>query len=73
MNRPMKSACGLRAIHPEIVHAYLDGTLLKSLGPNIHNGVPGSSQQLPREAVAVLRFLRYRILLSVGAAKGIAS
>jgi len=51
----------------------LDGTLLKSLGPNIHNGVPGSSQQLPREEAAVLRFLRNRILLSVGAAKGIAS
>ena len=68
-----KAVCRKCYIHPEIVHAYLDGTLLKSLGPNIHNGVPGSSQQLPREEAAVLRFLRNRILLSVGAAKGIAS
>lgn len=68
-----KAVCRKCYIHPEIVHAYLDGTLLESLGANIHHGSPQSSRQLPREEAAVLRFLRNRRRLSVGAAKGIAS
>lgn len=73
MNRPMKSACGLAAIHPEIVHAYLEGTLLKSLARTIACESPRSSHRLLREEAVLLRFVGNRILLSVGAAKGIAS
>lgn len=68
-----KAVCRKCYIHPEILQAYLDGTLLTRLGSTSRKDLPRSSQQLPREEAALLRFLRHRLLLSSKVGKGIAS
>lgn len=68
-----KAVCRKCYIHPEILQAYLDGTLLTRLGSTSRKDLPRSSQQLPREEAALLRFLRHRLLLSSKVGKEIAS
>lgn len=68
-----KAVCRKCYIHPEILQAYLDGTLLTRLASTSRKDLPRSSQQLPREEAALLRFLRHRLLLSSKVGKGIAS
>ena len=65
-----KAVCRKCYVHPEIVQAYLDGTLLDSLSRTVRRGSPRSLQHLPPEEAAVLSFLRDRVLPSIQADKG---
>jgi DNA topoisomerase-1 len=65
-----KAVCRKCYVHPEIVQAYLDGTLLDSLSRTKRRESPRSLQHLPPEEAAVLRFLRDRVLPSVETGKG---
>lgn len=65
-----KAVCRKCYVHPEIVQAYLDGTLLNSLSRSMRQESPRSLQHLPPEEAAVLGFLHERILPSVETARG---
>jgi DNA topoisomerase-1 len=65
-----KAVCRKCYIHPEIVQAYLDGTLMESLQRARRQESPGTLRHLPPEEAAVLSFLRERILPSVLSNKG---
>jgi len=59
-----KAVCRKCYVHPEIVQAYLDGTLLNSLSRTMRKESPRSLQHLPPEEAAVLNFLRERMVPS---------
>jgi DNA topoisomerase-1 len=61
-----KAVCRKCYVHPEIVQAYLDGTLLNSLSRTMRKESPRSLQHLPPEEAAVLNFLRERMVSSAG-------
>ena len=65
-----KAVCRKCYVHPEIVQAYLDGTLLNSLSRTVRQESPRSLQHLPPEEAAVLGFLHERILPAVETARG---
>lgn len=59
-----KAVCRKCYIHPDVVQAYLDGTLLSGLTRTMRKASPRSLQHLPPEEAAVLNFLRERIVSS---------
>jgi DNA topoisomerase-1 len=59
-----KAVCRKCYIHPDVLQAYLDGTLLSGLNGRIRKVSPRSLQHLPPEEAAVLNFLRERIVSS---------
>jgi DNA topoisomerase-1 len=59
-----KAVCRKCYIHPDVVQAYLDGTLLSGLSCTLGKTSPRSLQHLPPEEAAVLNFLRERIVSS---------
>ena len=65
-----KAVCRKCYIHPEIVQAYLDGTLLNSLGRSMRQESHRALPHLPPEEAAVLGFLRERVLPSVETGRG---
>ena len=65
-----KAVCRKCYVHPEIVQAYLDGTLLNSLSRSMRQESPRALAHLPPEEAAVLGFLRERVLPSVGTSRG---
>ena len=65
-----KAVCRKCYVHPEILQAYLDGTLQDNLSRIMRQESHRSLQHLPPEEAAVLGFLRERILPSVETNKG---
>ncbi len=65
-----KAVCRKCYVHPEIVQAYLDGTLLDSLSRTMPRESSRSLRHLPPEEAAILDFLHERILPSVESHKG---
>ena len=65
-----KAVCRKCYVHPEILQAYLDGTLQDNLSRIMRQESHRSLQHLPPEEAAVLSFLRERILPSVETNKG---
>ena len=59
-----KAVCRKCYVHPGIVQAYLDGTLLDSLSRTMGRDSSRSLRHLPPEEWAVLEFLRERLLPS---------
>ena len=59
-----KAVCRKCYIHPDVVQAYLDGTLLSGSSCTLGKTSPRSLQHLPPEEAAVLNFLRERIVSS---------
>jgi DNA topoisomerase-1 len=56
-----KAVCRKCYVHPDIVQAYLNGTLLETLSRASQEGSSRSLPGLPPEEMAVLSFLRERI------------
>ena len=56
-----KAVCRKCYVHPDVVQAYLDGTLLSSLSSTMRKASPRSLQCLPPEEAAVLNFLHERM------------
>ena len=56
-----KAVCRKCYVHPDVVQAYLDGTLLSSLSSTMRKASPRSLQRLPPEEAAVLNFLHERM------------
>ncbi len=56
-----KTVCRKCYVHPEIVNAYMDGTLLQSLRGRVNDELARSCRALPREEMAVLACLHERL------------
>ncbi|HET9962002.1 MAG TPA: hypothetical protein VFQ34_06680 [Nitrospiraceae bacterium] len=56
-----KTVCRKCYVHPEILNAYLDGTLVASLQNRVKAQLLRSSRHLPPEEAAVLRCLQQRL------------
>jgi DNA topoisomerase-1 len=56
-----KTVCRKCYVHPEIVNAYMDGTLRESLDRQVSNELARTCRALPREELAVLACLHERL------------
>ncbi len=56
-----KTVCRKCYVHPEIVNAYMDGTLRESLRQRVNNELAHSCRDLPREELAILACLQERL------------
>lgn len=56
-----KTVCRKCYVHPEIMNAYMDGTLLQSLRRRVNQELARSCRDLPREELAVLACLHERL------------
>ncbi|HZN44542.1 MAG TPA: hypothetical protein VFB56_04410, partial [Nitrospiraceae bacterium] len=56
-----KTVCRKCYVHPEIVNAYMDGTLLQSLCRRVKSELARSCRDLPRDELAVLTCLHARL------------
>jgi DNA topoisomerase I len=59
--RNTKTVCRKCYVHPEIVNAYMDGTLLQSLCRRVKSDLARSCRDLPRDELAVLTCLHARL------------
>ena len=56
-----KAVCRKCYIHPAVIDAYLDGSLLETLNQRVKQELVGSLKELPPEEAAVLAFLQERL------------
>jgi DNA topoisomerase-1 len=56
-----KTVCRKCYVHPEIVNAYIEGTLLQSLRKRVNDELTRFCRDLPREELAVLACLHQRL------------
>lgn len=56
-----KAVCRKCYVHPAVLNAYLDGSLLDTLRQRVENDIAGSLHALPPEEAAVLAFLQERL------------
>ncbi|HEY7311080.1 MAG TPA: DNA topoisomerase IB [Gemmataceae bacterium] len=56
-----KAVCRKCYVHPAVINAYLDGSLLDTLRQRVENEIAGSLAELPSEEAAVLAFLQERL------------
>jgi DNA topoisomerase-1 len=65
-----KAVCRKCYVHPAVIGAYLDGTLLDTLRQRVENELAESLPDLPPEEAAVLAFLQERLKREAEAKKG---
>jgi DNA topoisomerase-1 len=56
-----KAVCRKCYVHPGVINAYLDGSLLETLRQRVENEISAALQVLPAEEAAVLAFLQERL------------
>ncbi len=56
-----KAVCRKCYVHPAVLNAYLDGSLLETLRQRVEKEIAGSLAELPPEEAAVLAFLQARL------------
>ena len=56
-----KAVCRKCYVHPDVINAYLDGSLLDTLRQRVEKEIAGSLAELPPEEAAVLAFLQERL------------
>lgn len=56
-----KAVCRKCYVHPAVINAYLDGSLLDTLRQRVENEIADSLSALPSEEAAVLAFLQERL------------
>ncbi len=56
-----KAVCRKCYVHPGVINAYLDGSLLSTLRQRVEKEIAGSLAELPPEEAAVLAFLQERL------------
>jgi DNA topoisomerase I len=56
-----KAVCRKCYVHPGVINAYLDGSLLETLRQRVEKEIAGSLHALPSEEAAVLAFLQERL------------
>ncbi|HWG47049.1 MAG TPA: DNA topoisomerase IB [Gemmataceae bacterium] len=56
-----KAVCRKCYVHPAVINAYLDGSLLDTLRQRVEKEIAGSLADLPPEEAAVLAFLQERL------------
>jgi DNA topoisomerase-1 len=56
-----KAVCRKCYVHPDVINAYLDGSLLDTLRQRVEKEIAGSLADLPPEEAAVLAFLQERL------------
>ncbi|HEY7153053.1 MAG TPA: DNA topoisomerase IB [Gemmataceae bacterium] len=61
-----KSVCRKCYVHPAVINAYLDGSLLKTLRQRVEHEIADSLAELPPEEAAVLAFLQARLKQEMG-------
>jgi DNA topoisomerase-1 len=61
-----KSVCRKCYVHPAVINAYLDGSLLKTLRQRVEHEIADSLAELPPEEAAVLAFLQARLKQETG-------
>ena len=61
-----KAVCRKCYVHPAVIDAYLDGTLLQTLRGRVEQELARSLHDLPAEEAAVLAFLQERLKREAG-------
>ncbi len=56
-----KAVCRKCYVHPAVIDAYVDGSLLETLRQRVEKEIAGSLAELPAEEAAVLAFLQERL------------